>query len=138
MTDSAYGAAIGKRQREIKEKFLEVLREMPIIEIACKKSGIGRTTYYRWRRTDHAFASMSDDAWRQGIDFINDMSESQMIHMIKEKKIAAISMWLKHNSSRYRVTPRTPTLPTQESPAFQLYKLVKELDNAGKEHERES
>jgi Mg/Co/Ni transporter MgtE len=98
---SMYSEAIGQRQLSEKAKLLESLREMPLVEYACKKSAIGRTTYYRWRKEDAAFLRESDEAMRHGIEFINDMSESQLIQLIKEKKMPAIAMWLKNRHPSY-------------------------------------
>lgn len=111
-----YDETIVERQEVLREKFLETLREMPIVEYACKKSGIGRTTYYRWRKEDSMFAQASNEALRHGIEFINDMSESQMIQLIKEKKMPAIAMWLKNNSARYGAfrSIQTPILSAPE------------------------
>ena len=109
----AYGEAIEKRQGEIKKKFLEALRELPIIEVACKKSGVSRTTCYRWWEKDNAFAQECEHALQQGREFINDMSESVMLQLIKEKKMPAIALWLKHNSSRYGARATSRTLPVQ-------------------------
>src|SRR3989338_4153209 len=92
---------IEERQEKDKTALLEALKEMPIVQIACKKAGISRATYYRWRKEDKEFLRRSEDCLNQGIEFINDMSESQLITLIKEKKMPAISMWLKHNNTRY-------------------------------------
>jgi hypothetical protein len=137
MDNSAYDDAIGKRQAEIKKKFIETLREAPIVEYACKKSGIGRTTYYRWRKEDVIFAKECDEARQHGIEFINDMSESQMIQLIREKKMPAIAMWLKHNSPRYRQVPRLPAAPMQPQPYFKLYELVKKLEDENKSTDKD-
>jgi hypothetical protein len=90
-----------------KERLIEALKEMPIVQIACKKAGVGRATYYRWRKEDMSFLKLSDEALTHGIDFINDMSESQLITLIREKKMPAISLWLRHNHKRYGSTVRT-------------------------------
>lgn len=89
------------RQKKEKQALLTILKEMPIIEVACKKTGIGRATYYRWRKEDKNFLRQCEDAVGQGTEFINDMSESQMITLIKEKKMPAIAMWLRHHHKRY-------------------------------------
>lgn len=92
---------IEERQEKDKQALLEALREMPIIQVACKKVGISRATYYRWRNEDKDFFRQTEEALAQGIEFINDMSESQLITLIREKKMPAISLWLKHNNARY-------------------------------------
>lgn len=92
---------VEERQQKDKELLLGALKEMPIIQVACKRSGISRATYYRWQQEDKDFKRKSLDALDDGIEFINDMSESQLITLIKEKKMPAIAMWLKNNHKRY-------------------------------------
>jgi len=108
--------SIEKRQEKDKQAVLDSLKEMPIAQIACKKAGISRATYYRWRSEDKIFRRSADDALAQGIDYINDMSESQMITLIKEKKMPAIAMWLRHNHIRYgsKGIQRIPISPNKE------------------------
>ncbi len=101
MENNKQNEAIEKRRNEEKQNLLEALKEMPIIQVACKKADIGRATYYRWRKEDKMFARQSEDALAQGIEFINEMSESQLILMIKEKKMPACVFWLKHNHPKY-------------------------------------
>jgi predicted site-specific integrase-resolvase len=90
-----------ERQAKDKATLLETLKEIPIIQIVCKKTGISRATYYRWQQEDKDFKRKSRDSLDQGIEFINDMSESQLITLIREKKMPAIAMWLKNNHKRY-------------------------------------
>ena len=94
-------ASVEERQQKDKEVLIETLKEMPIIQVACKRAGISRATYYRWRSEDKNFRRTSEDAMEQGYAFINDMSESQVITLIKEKKMPAITLWLKHHHARY-------------------------------------
>ena len=94
--------AVEKRMAEMKQAMLNVLKEMPIIEVAVKRIGISRDTFYRWKLEDKDFANQSQEAMAQGIDFINDMSESQLVSLIKEKKMPSIRYWLKHNHPKYR------------------------------------
>jgi ACT domain-containing protein len=35
-----------------KDALLEQLKKTPIIQIACEKIGLSRTTYYRWYQAD--------------------------------------------------------------------------------------
>ena len=92
---------VEERTEKDKGALVEILKEMPIIQVACKRAGIGRATYYRWRTEDTRFRRDSNLSLEEGIEFINDMSESQLITLIKEKKMPAISMWLKNNHHRY-------------------------------------
>lgn len=89
------------RQEKDKQAFIEALKETPIIAAACKRAGIGRASYYRWRRDDKQFLRCVEDAIAQGFELINDLSEGQIIALIKEKKLPAITLWLKHHHPRY-------------------------------------
>jgi hypothetical protein len=84
-----------------KERILGHLKTIPIIEVACKKANVARATYYRWRNEDPEFLRLSEEALQDGIDMINDMTESQLISLIKEKKFQAVAMWLRHNHPRF-------------------------------------
>ncbi len=93
--------SVEERQIKDKETLLGALKEMPIIQVACKKAGVSRATYYRWRQEDKIFKRQSMDALDQGVEFINDMSESQLITLIKKEKMPAITLWLKNNHPRF-------------------------------------
>ena len=99
--NTVYDATSDVRQTTAKQKLLEALKEMPIIQIACKKADVSRATYYRWREEDEDFSRGCEVALQEGTDFINDMSESQKIQLIKEKKMPAITWWDRHNNPKY-------------------------------------
>ncbi len=89
-----------KRDQD-KDLILEQLRKIPIVQIACERIGVARATYYRWRSEDKAFKNESDQAMRDGELFVNDLSESQVITMIKDRNWPAISFWLRHHHPAY-------------------------------------
>ena len=129
------------RQIKFKEALINALREMPIIAVAVKKAGVSRDAYYRWGREDKIFRRQAEDALSQGIEFINDMSESQLITLIKEKKMPAIAMWLRNNNPRYgskgrQYTPIALTeelTPDEEKIVLEALKLT-----SGKKYENKS
>lgn len=92
---------IEKRQSKNKELLLELLRKTPIVQIACEKVGIGRATYYRWRKEDPEFIKQSDQALLDGNLLVNDMAESQLMSAIKDKNMTGIIFWLKHHHPAY-------------------------------------
>ncbi len=96
-----YQQTITNRQEEEKKKTLEYLEKMPIVQIACERASISRATYYRWRNDDKEFKKLADRAIREGELFINDLSESQVITLIKDKSWSAISFWLRHHHPKY-------------------------------------
>ncbi len=87
-----------KKQKEV---LLEHLRTVPIVEVACKKGGISRATFYRWCNEDKEFKTSVDNAKVDGVEYINDLSEAELIGLIKGKKYQAIALWLKHNHHRF-------------------------------------
>lgn len=92
---------IKKRQSKNKKLLLELLRKTPIVQIACEKVGIGRATYYRWRKEDSEFTKQSDQALLDGNLLVNDMAESQLMSAIKDKNMTGIIFWLKHHHPAY-------------------------------------
>lgn len=99
--NDTYEQTINERQQKDKEAILEYLGKVPIIQIACERSGVSRATYYRWRKEDPEFLKASDIAIAEGELLINDLSESQVITLIKDKNWSAISFWLRHHHDKY-------------------------------------
>lgn len=85
-----------------KKLFLENLKKVPIIQVACEKSGISRATIYRWRDKDNKFRKDLEAALSEGEALVNDMSESQLISLIKEKNFPAIRFWLNHRHEKFK------------------------------------
>lgn len=93
---------IEERRSKEKALLLENLKKVPIVHIACEKSSVGRATYYRWRAEDPIFNKAADDALTEGEALITDMSESQLISLIKERKFPAVHLWLRHHHPKYK------------------------------------
>jgi len=89
------------KRDEGKKAFLEHLIKTPIVQVACTKANIGRTTVYRWRKEDEEFASAMDAALQEGYEFVSDIAESQLIALIKKGNFNAVAYWLKHHRNRY-------------------------------------
>lgn len=84
-----------------KTDVIEYLKTTPIIQISCQKAGISRATYYRWRTEDEEFKKQSDQAIEDGVGFINDLAESQLLSSIKDKNMTGIIFWLKNHHADY-------------------------------------
>lgn len=104
------------KKNRIKNEFLEQLRKIPIIQVACEKVGISRNSIYRWRNEDPEFCKDMDQALVEGEELINDMSESQLVSMIRDKNWQAISFWLRKRNPKFRdrLEVNTTTLPQEE------------------------
>ena len=93
---------INLRIKKNKELIIEQLKRIPIVQAVCEKTGVSRASYYRWRQKDKEFRKSSDKAIFEGILFINDLAESQLISSIKDKHMTGIIFWLKNRHKGYR------------------------------------
>lgn len=84
-----------------KEAVLEHLKKIPIVQVACERSGVSRATFYRWRLEDTDFKKSADQAIIEGEAFITDMTESQLVSLIKDRNFHAIQLWLRHHHPKY-------------------------------------
>lgn len=84
-----------------KAELIKQLKKTPIVEVACKKLGIGRATYYRWKKDDPKFAEEAEFALDEGSQLVNDMAESQLITAIKNGNMTGIIFWLKNHHRQY-------------------------------------
>lgn len=83
-----------------KQLLIENFKKTPIVQLCCERSGVSRATYYRWRK-DSKFVKQADEALREGMLFINDIAESQLLSSIKDKNLTAVIYWLKNRHSAY-------------------------------------
>lgn len=124
------------KSSDTKKLFLENLRKVPIIQVACEKSGVSRATVYRWRDKDKKFRKVLNEALSEGEALVNDMSESQLISLIKEKNFSAIRFWLNHRHEKFKERVEVTTkaeiqkelTPEQEEVVKEALRLAS-LDN---------
>ena len=84
-----------------KKLLLEQITKTPIIEAACQKVGIGRTTFYRWQREDEAFATACESALGIGVELVNDLAVSKLMTLIQDGNMQAIHFWLKNRHKAF-------------------------------------
>lgn len=89
------------RKESDKNKFLEKLSTHPVVSVVCRNTGISKATIYRWLEKDKTFQKKFDKAMTQGRDSMNDIAESVLISMVKDKNIRATEYWLTNNHDRY-------------------------------------
>ncbi|OGZ05525.1 MAG: hypothetical protein A2845_05970 [Candidatus Lloydbacteria bacterium RIFCSPHIGHO2_01_FULL_49_22] len=102
---SKHPTVLEKRIDAQKEKVIEFLAESGNISFACKRGGISRETYYRWR-DDARFAAKADSAIQSGKTFVNDLAHTQLIRKIQEGDMQAIRFHLVNCHDDYR--PKLP------------------------------
>lgn len=93
--------AVSSRMEEEKRILLQQIERTPIVQVACEKAGIGRSTYYRWIADDGKFAKDSRDALARGIQSMNDMAESQLLKNVRDGNMSAIAFWLRSRHPAY-------------------------------------
>ncbi len=81
--------------------FIGHLKKTPIVSIACERTGISRSTLYRWKNEDSEFEKTFDEAMLEGNLLVNDVAESQLMAAIRERNMTAIVFWLKHHHPAY-------------------------------------
>jgi hypothetical protein len=113
-------STIELRQKEYKEAVINALRETPIVQYACKRAGIGRTTFYRYYHDDADFASSVDEAITEGSSIVSDLAESQLISAIRSGDLSGIKYWLSNHHPTYaaklHVTTESPKKEKELSP----------------------
>jgi len=85
-----------------KDEFLNNLRKIPIVQSACEKTGLSRNTIYRWKKTDEKFKAEMDLAMSEGEELINDLTEHQLLGLIKASNWHAISFWLRSRNPKFK------------------------------------
>jgi len=99
--DKKYQKTIQIRISGDKKKILDNLKQVPIISVACQKTGVGRASYYRWKKEDKIFSKEAERALQNGKQLINDLAESQLINAIKDQNMTGIIYWLRNNHPGY-------------------------------------
>ena len=114
------------KKNKLQNQFFEELAKVPIVQVACEKTGISRNSVYRWRKEDPTFAKKMEKALADGVALVNDMSESQMLTMIKEKNWSAISFWLRHRNDNYKDKIEVTTKEESEALTPSQAKIVRQ------------
>lgn len=114
------------KKSKFQDQFLDELRKVPIVQVACEKTALSRNSVYRWRKDDAAFAKRMDEAIADGVALVSDMSESQLLTLIKEKNWPAISFWLRHRNDNYKNKLEITTKDDPEELTPSQAKIVKQ------------
>ncbi len=85
-----------------KQKLIEFLRETPNMRLACRKIGLGRATFNRWRKDNYEFRVEVNKALSIGRESLGDLAESVVIKKIHEGDMGAAKYYLSNNHDRYK------------------------------------
>lgn len=91
-----------KTQSKRQLRLLRELENNPLIERACKKANVGRSTYYGWCAADANFKAQAYEAQQRGRAKFNDFVESKLMENINDHHYPSIALWLRSNHDAYR------------------------------------
>jgi len=89
-------------QLEEKIKLYETLRDIPFISGACAKTGIPRSSVYRWLNEDAVFKKKVRKAIKRGNEMVNDIAYGKLIQKIREGYWPAIVYQLSRGHPDYK------------------------------------
>lgn len=93
---------VDARIKKEKEKFIEIFKKNPVIQVVCERSGVSKATFYRWKSEDKEFSNKADEALSEGKELVSDIAISQLISAIKDKNMHAIRYWLSNHHPDYK------------------------------------
>ncbi|MDO8591666.1 MAG: hypothetical protein Q7R60_01910 [bacterium] len=77
-----------------KPKLLAELLKMPVVQVACQRANVPRSTYYRWLEADSIFAEDVKQAINFSTGIVNDMAVSKAIEGIRDGIPIYVIYWL--------------------------------------------
>lgn len=103
-----------------KKAIIEALEQsLGVVTTACKKVGVGRTTFYGWLDSDAEFKKAVDDIQNIALDF----AESQLHKQIKDGNTAATIFYLKTKGKKRGYVERV-----EQQVNFTENTIFKEID----------
>ena len=91
-----------KRKKKIDDKLCAALEKHGNIKAACKEAGIGRSTFYHWQQEDREFKERCETSIRLGKEEINDFAHTQLIRLMEQSNVRAITYHLSRRHPDYR------------------------------------
>lgn len=134
-TDKRLKTLAAKTQAQ-KKALLEQMEKYPVVQAACGRTGVGRSTFYSWCKEDKEFAKLAEHYLAEGKEFINDLAVSKVIQGINDGHTTFTIFWLKNNHPGYgdKVTYNHKFTSIESEPVFtkeQQEALNTALNNIG-------
>ena len=108
-----------------KKALIEALeKSLGVVTTACKRVGVGRTTYYDWYNNDKEFKARVDDLQNVALDF----AESQLHRQIAENNTSATIFYLKTKGKHRGYVERTEHTGIEGTKLFEV-EILKSEDN---------
>jgi len=89
---------MGKKEHNLKkETLLKALESsLGIVSTACNRTGISRSSYYKWYKEDEEFRKKVDEIDNVKLDFV----ESKLFKNIENEKEKSIIFYLQHKGHK--------------------------------------
>ena len=89
---------MGKKEHNLKkETLLQALESsLGIVSTACNRSGISRSSFYKWYKEDEEFRKKVDEIDNLKLDFV----ESKLFKNIENEKEKSIIFYLQHKGHK--------------------------------------
>ena len=89
---------MGKKERNLKKETLLAALEnsLGIVSTACNRSGISRSSFYKWYKEDEEFRKKVDEIDNLKLDFV----ESKLFKNIENEKEKSIIFYLQHKGHK--------------------------------------
>ena len=89
---------MGKKERTLKkDTLLQALENsLGIVSTACNRTGISRSSYYKWYKEDEDFRQKVDEIDNVKLDFV----ESKLFKNIENEKEKSIIFYLQHKGHK--------------------------------------
>lgn len=128
VTDAANRTNRTNRTALKKKAFLEAFAlNMGNVSEACESSNIARSTFYAWCEADSGFRQAVDDV-REGL---LDMTEGELLKLIKKGDTTAIIFYLKTKGKKRGYIEKTETDTHVEIDGAKLLDKIQEDFNSG-------
>jgi len=99
---------IEQRIKRDKDKIIEFLAEHANVSLACKRAGVSRETFYRWKESDEEFDTEVQVAILAGKRSLNDLAQSHLVRKIQNDDIKGITFHLEHCHPDYNGKSNAP------------------------------
>lgn len=117
---------MNKKEQHKKALIQALEQSLGVVTSACKKVGIGRTTFYKYLKEDEEFKKQVDDISDIALDF----AESQLHKQISDGNTTATIFYLKTKGKNRGYIERTENVhQIQEQPIFKGLDLDVTEDN---------
>jgi transposase-like protein len=93
---------MSKQDKEIKEKFVNLILDELTIKAVCSKLNLSRQTVYRWMKEDLQFKKDIKHAIENCVLDINDDCESRILAKIRNDDTNMIKFWLRYRHPDYK------------------------------------